>query len=396
MIFLVGTYDTKAEELDYLHNRLCDGASSVRRVDVGTRAASAPTDVTAREVAGFHPNGADAVLGIDDRGQAVAAMAEAFARYCIAERQNMTAVLGIGGGGGTSVITAGLQALPYGLPKVMVSTLASGDVAPYVGTSDIIMMPSVTDIAGLNRISRHILHNAAQAVIGMAATPYEPPETVKPSIGLSMFGVTTPSVMQITARLRDHFDCVTLHATGTGGRIMENLLSDGMLAGVIDITTTEIADELVGGVLSAGPTRLDAVVNSGKPYVGSVGALDMVNFWAPDTVPDRFRDRLLYHHNANVTLMRTTAQENTLIGRWIAAKLNAAVGRVCILLPEKGVSALDIDGGAFWDPVADAALFDAIEGELKQNDTCQLRRLPFHINDPAFSAAAADAFEQLS
>jgi uncharacterized protein (UPF0261 family) len=396
LIFLVGTYDTKAEELTYLHKRLCDGAIPVRRVDVGTRASCAIPDVTASEVASFHPDGPDAVLGLDDRGQAVAAMAEAFARYCVTERQIITAVLGIGGGGGTSIISTGMQTLAYGIPKVMVSTLASGDVAPYVGTSDIIMMPSITDIAGLNRISRHILHNAAEAVKGMAATPHVPPKTAKPSIGLSMFGVTTPSVMQITARLKGTFDCVTLHATGTGGRIMENLLADGMLEGVIDITTTEIADELVGGVLSAGPTRLDAVISSGKPYVGSVGALDMVNFWAPETVPDRFRDRLFYHHNANVTLMRTTAQENTRIGNWIAAKLNAAVGPVCVLLPEKGISALDIDGGPFWDPAADGALFDAIEGTLEQNDTCQLRRLPFHINDPDFSAAAADAFKHLS
>jgi uncharacterized protein (UPF0261 family) len=289
-----------------------------------------------------------------------------------------------------------MRALPYGVPKIMVSTLASGDVAPYVGTSDIIMMPSVTDISGLNRISRHILHNAAQAILGMAAHPYAVLTDIKPSIGLSMFGVTTPSVTQISALLADRFDCIVFHATGTGGRCMEQLLGQGMLDGLIDITTTEIADELVGGVLSAGATRLDAVIASGKPYVGSLGALDMVNFWAPDTVPDRFKDRLFYHHNNNVTLMRTTPDECARIGAWIAHKLGRARGPVCLLLPENGLSALDIKDGPFWDPQADAALFDAIEQGLAATGTCQIRRLPYHINDPAFSAAAVQAYLEIS
>lgn len=392
MIFLVGTSDTKAQEIAYLRNLLAEGGLEVCSVDVGTRTPADQLDITQSDVADCHPEGAGAVLGLVDRGQAVAAMTTAFAAYCTARRHRISAIIGIGGGGGTSIITAGMRALPYGVPKVMVSTLASGDVAPFVGTSDIIMMPSVTDIAGLNPISRHILHNAAQSVLGMASRPYIGPDEAKPSVGLSMFGVTTPCVTQITAQLAGKFESVVFHATGTGGRSMEQLLQQGMLDGLIDITTTEIADELVGGVLSAGATRLDAVVTCGKPYVGSVGALDMVNFWAPETVPEKFSDRLFYHHNANVTLMRTTADECARIGMWMADKLNKASGPVSLLLPEKGMSALDAIDGPFWDPEADAALFDSLEHHLELSDTHCLVRLPLHINDPAFSAAAAQAF----
>tara|TARA_R110002074_G_scaffold16476_11_gene55065 strand:- start:2639 stop:3829 length:1191 start_codon:yes stop_codon:yes gene_type:complete len=395
VIFLVGTSDTKAAELGYLRDLISRGGQSVCLVDVGTRAPGCAVDVAAVDVAGYHPGGPGAVLDGDDRGRAVAAMGDAFSRFCAVQTDQIDAMIGIGGGGGTSIISQGMRTLPYGVPKIMVSTLAAGDVAPYVGTSDIIMMPSVTDLAGLNRISRHILHNAAQSVLGMAAHPYTAPDRVKPSIGLSMFGVTTPSVTQITGQLADQFDCVVFHATGTGGRCMEQLLSQSMLDGLIDITTTEVADELVGGVLSAGATRLDAVVASGKPYVGSVGALDMVNFWAPETVPTVFKDRLFYHHNANVTLMRTTPDECARIGHWIATKLNAAKGPVCLLLPEDGISALDIEGGPFWDPTANAALFSAIENTLTQTKTRQIKRIPCHINDPAFSAAAADAFRHI-
>ena len=392
MIFLVGTSDTKAEEIAYLHRLLSVEGVEVVTVDVGTRTPSGQVDVGQNVIAGHHPQGVDAVLGLTDRGQAVSAMTASFANYCTAEMGRIGAIIGVGGGGGTSIITAGMRKLPYGVPKVMVSTLASGDVAPFVDTSDIIMVPSVTDIAGLNRINRHILHNAAQSVLGMVRHPYVALDQSKPSVGVSMFGVTTPCVTQITALLADRLECVVFHATGTGGRSMEKLLDQGMLDGLIDITTTEIADEIVGGVLSAGPSRLDAVIAQGTPYVGSVGALDMVNFWAPETVPAKFSDRLFYHHNANVTLMRTTADECRKIGAWMAEKLNRASGPVCLLLPEKGVSALDIAGGPFWDPNANAALFDAIEQHFDQSDIHRVQRVPFHINDPAFSDAAANAY----
>lgn len=394
-IYLVGTADTKSEELLFLAAALADAALPVVLVDVSTRASEIPADIPAQTVAGHHPDGAGAVLGLSDRGTAVAGMGAAFAAFCAAHRDRIAAIVGLGGGGGTSVVTAGMRALPYGVPKVMVSTLASGDVGPYVGTSDIVMMPSVTDIAGLNRISRHILHNAAQAVKGMVALPYDPPAEARPSVGLTMFGVTTPCVTQISPAIADRAESVIFHATGTGGQSMEQMLDQGLLHGLIDVTTTEIADEVVGGVLSAGPGRLDAPMRRGLPWVGSVGALDMVNFWAPDTVPERFADRQFYHHNPNVTLMRTTPQENEKIARWIAAKLNTSCGPVRLLLPEAGISALDVADGPFHDAAAMAALFDTLEAEIDQTPDRQVIRLPHHINDPAFSAALAETYLSL-
>lgn len=393
-IYVVGTADTKGEELAFLADAIAATGASVTRVDVGTRETTIPVDVTAAEVSASHPEGTKAVLGTDDRGTAVAAMGTAFANF-IAGRGDVAGIIGIGGGGGTSIITAGMRRLPLGLPKLMVSTLASGDVAPYVDVSDIVMMPSVTDMAGLNRLSRVILHNAAQAIAGMAKAP-APASAGKPAIGLTMFGVTTACVMTTTEHLRADYDCMVFHATGTGGRAMEKLVDSGLLAGVLDITTTEVCDLLFGGVLPATEDRLGAIARTGLPYVGSVGALDMVNFWAPETIPERHRDRLLYRHNPNVTLMRTTADECERIGAWIGNKLNACSGPVRFLIPEKGVSALDVEGGAFFDPAADAALFEAIEGTVKTTNLRQVIRLPLHINDPEFAAAAVTAFRQIA
>ncbi|RUW94997.1 UPF0261 family protein, partial [Mesorhizobium sp. M8A.F.Ca.ET.059.01.1.1] len=276
-------------------------------------------------------------------------------------------------------------------PKIMVSTLASGDTAPYVDVSDIVMMPSVTDMAGLNRLSRVVLHNAAQAIAGMAGNP-APAADGKASIGLTMFGVTTPCVTAIADRLREVYDCMVFHATGTGGRSMEKLADSGLLSGVIDITTTEVCDLLFGGVLPATQDRFGAIARTGLPYVGSVGALDMINFWAPSTIPEQHRDRLFYEHNPNVTLMRTTAQECRAIGEWIGTRLAQCEGPVHFLIPEKGVSALDIEGGAFFDPEADAVLFDAIERTIRPDATRRVTRLPLHINDPEFAQAATAAF----
>jgi uncharacterized protein (UPF0261 family) len=264
-------------------------------------------------------------------------------------------------------------------------------VAPFVDVSDIVMMPSVTDFAGLNTLSRIVLHNAAQAIAGMVRMPYRENGTQQ-SIGLTMFGVTTQCVTALVSHLQATHDCMVFHATGTGGRTMEKLVEDGVLAGVLDITTTEICDMIVGGVLPSHQNRLDAIARTGVPYVGSVGALDMVNFWAPDTVPDIFAGRTFYHHNPNVTLMRTTPEEGRKIGAWIGRKLNACDGPVRFLIPERGISALDIEGGAFFDPQADAALFDAIESEFQASANRHLVRLPHHINDPAFARLAADTF----
>ncbi|TPK81955.1 Tm-1-like ATP-binding domain-containing protein [Mesorhizobium sp. B2-4-17] len=389
-IYVVGTADTKGEELAFLADTIAASGAGVSRVDVGTRDATISVDITAKEIAGHHPAGTEAVLGGNDRGTAVAAMGVAFARF-IQSRSDISAVIGIGGGGGTSIITSGMRALPLGLPKIMVSTLASGDTAPYVDVSDIIMMPSVTDMAGLNRLSRTVLHNAAQAIAGMAARP-APPSDGKPSIGLTMFGVTTPCVTAIAEQLRATYDCMVFHATGTGGRSMEKLADSGLLAGVIDITTTEVCDLLFGGVLPATEDRFGAIVRTKLPYVGSVGALDMVNFRAPPTIPERYRARLVYEHNPNVTLMRTTVEECRQIGEWIGRRLARCEGPIRFLIPEKGVSALDIEDGAFFDPKADAALFEAIERTIMPNGTRTVMRLPLHINDPKFAKAAVAAF----
>jgi uncharacterized protein (UPF0261 family) len=394
-VYLVGTADTKGEELAYVKATVIAAGAPTLLVDVGTRAATTEVDVAAPEVAAFHPQGADAVLGTDDRGKAIAAMGDAFVRF-ILSRDDVAAILGIGGGGGTSIITAGMRRLPVGLPKLMVSTLASGDVGAFVGDSDIAMMYSVTDIAGLNRVSRIVLGNAARAVAAMASAPRAGEVEGKPAIGLTMFGVTTPCVTRMVAELKDDYDCLVFHATGTGGRAMEKLVDSAMLVGVIDATTTEVCDLMMGGVMSAGEDRFGSIARTGIPYVGSVGALDMVNFWAPETVPERYRNRRLYRHNPNVTLMRTTVEENRHMGEWIADRLNLCEGPVRFLLPEGGVSAIDAPGQPFHDPEADAALFEAIERRLEQNTRRRLLRLPHHVNDPEFSSALVRNFHEIA
>ena len=387
-IYIVGTADTKGPELAYLQKIIAAQYPKVVLVDIGTAAESAGVDIAAKTVAACHPDGVGAVLGLKDRGTAVSAMGVAFAKF-IAVQTDVAAVIGIGGGGGTSMICTGLRALALGVPKLMVSTLASGDVAPYVDVSDIVMMPSITDMAGLNGLSRRILHNAATAIVGMAKNP-APTQGSKPALGLTMFGVTTPCVTAMVKALENTFDPMVFHATGTGGRSMEKLADSGLLTGFADMTTTEIADMVVGGVLPANADRLGAVQRTGLPWVGSVGALDMVNFWAPETVPTKFAGRNFYHHNPNVTLMRTTPDECRQIGAWIAGRLNGCQGDVRMLLPEKGVSALDIVGGAFYDPDANSALFAAIENGVIPTVKRQVIRLPFHINDPAFAAVAVE------
>jgi uncharacterized protein (UPF0261 family) len=393
-VYVVGTADTKGEELAYLADRIKAVGGSPLRVDVGTRAPTVFADVSAEQVARFHPDGAEAVLGTDDRGAAVAAMAEAF-RSFILSRDDIGGIVGIGGGGGTSIITAGMRELPLGLPKIMISTLASGDVAPYVGVSDIMMMPSVTDMAGLNRLSRVILGNAAAAITAMAKQPDAEVES-RPAIGLTMFGVTTSCVTNVVAQLKDRYDCMVFHATGTGGRSMEKLADSGMLEGVIDVTTTEVCDLLFGGVLPATEDRFGAVIRTGLPYVLSVGALDMVNFWAIDTVPAKYAGRNLYRHNPNVTLMRTTPEECDAIGRWIGARLNRCEGPIRLLIPEKGVSALDREGDAFFDPAADAVLFAALESTVAPTSSRRIVRLPYHINDPEFADALVAAYREIA
>ena len=363
-------------------------------VDVGTTSHVPPSGaVTSDEVAAHHPDGAAAVRS-DDRGEAVAAMAIALTAY-VRSRSDIAGIIGIGGSGGTALVTPAMQALPVGIPKVMVSTVASGNVAPYVGAADIAMMYSITDVAGLNRISRVVLGNAANAVAGMAGNPVPSSADDLPAAGLTMFGVTTPLVTQLVEALAGRYDPLVFHATGTGGRSMEKLVGSGLITAVLDMTTTEVADLLVGGVFPAGPDRFDVIAQTGVPYVGSCGALDMVNFGAKSTVPAQFADRLLHVHNPEVTLMRTTVEENVAFGEFIAGKLNACAGPVRFLLPEGGVSLLDSPGQSFWDPGADAALFTTIEELVEPTADRHVQRVPCNINDAEFVAAALAAFDEV-
>ncbi len=392
--YVVGAFDTKGRELFFLRQCLDRLGLRVVTVDLSTSGKTSTASVHPREVARHHPGGESAVF-TGDRGTATAAMALAFEAF-VQTRRDLGGIISAGGSGGTSMATQGMRALPIGCPKVMVSTMASGDTRPYVGPSDICMMYSVTDVQGINRISEKVLANAANALAGMIAHPAAASSDTKPALGLTMFGVTTPCVQAVTRQLGDAYDCLVFHATGVGGQSMEKLADSGLLAGVIDVSTTEIADEVGGGVLSAGPTRLDVFARRALPYVGSCGALDMINFGAWDTVPERFRARRLYRHNTTVTLMRTTPDENRAIGVFLAEKLNAMRGPVRFLIPEGGVSAIDKPGQPFHDPEADRALFAAIEERFRPGTDRQLRRLPLHINDEAFADALVAAWHEVS
>jgi uncharacterized protein (UPF0261 family) len=344
VVLVAGTLDTKGDELRYMRDIVREAGLAVRLVDLSTTGGHSGADVPAHLVAAFHPRGASGVF-TGDRGASVAGMTEAFVRW-IQRQSGIAGILSAGGSGGTAIVAPAMRALPVGVPKLIVSTVASGDVRQYVGTADIAMMHSVADVQGLNVITEDVLANAAHAMIGMvqARRAARPRRAQRPAVALSMFGVTTRAVQQIAGALRDDFDCLVFHATGIGGQSMERLIDDRKVMGVLDVTTTEIADMLFGGVLPATPDRFGAVIRTRLPYIGSVGAVDMVNFGPPDTVPERYRGRLFYRHNPQVTLMRTTAEECAEIGRWIARRLNEMDGPVRFFLPEAGVSALDAPG----------------------------------------------------
>ena len=384
-IYIAGTCDTKGAELTYVRDLLVKRGLATVLVDVSTRSHALLADVTASSIAAYHPEGTEAVF-TGDRGRSVAAMALAFELY-LRSRDDVAGVIGLGGSGGTALIAPAMRALPIGRPKLMVSTVASSNVAPYVGSSDIAMMYSVTDLAGLNRISRIVLANAAHAICGMVTTAPPTAVTDKPAIGITMFGVTTPCVNRLVELLQPTHDCLVFHATGTGGQSMEKLGESGLLQGVIDVTTTEVCVLLMRGVFPCTEDRFGAIARTSLPYVGSCGALDMVNFGAIDTVPAHYRDRTLYVHNPQVTLMRTTEEENARMGRWIGERLNRCEGPVRFLLPEGGVSVLDAPGMPFHDPEADAALFAALEETVVQTARRRLIRVPGAINDPEFANA---------
>jgi uncharacterized protein (UPF0261 family) len=395
-VVLVGTLDTKGREYDYLRERIREHGVDVVVVDTGVLGdPGIRPDVTREEVA--RAGGADhaRLAAAADRGAAVAAMGRGAAE--IASRLHaegrLDGVASIGGSCNTSIAAEAMRGLPVGVPKLIVSTLASGDTRPYVGVSDVTMTYSVVDIAGLNRISERILSNAAGAIAGMAKAALEEGAEGRALIGATMFGVTTPCVTRGRERLEElGYEVLVFHATGTGGRSMEALVEGGFLAGVFDVTTTELADDLVGGVLSAGPDRLEAAGRLGVPQVVSLGALDMVNFGPMETVPASFRDRNLYVHNPSVTLMRTMPEECRELGRQIGRKLSAAAGPTALFIPLKGVSTIAVEGQPFHNAEADEALRDGLRETL--DPEVETHELDTDINDPEFAEAMANRLHE--
>lgn len=393
-VVLIGTLDTKGQEYEYVRQRLLAAGCAVTLIDAGVQGtALVKPDITRDQVAAAV--GADLVqlAAIGDRHHAIETMARGATAIVLEQfaRGAVQGVLALGGAGGSVLGTTVMRALPVGVPKLMVSTLASGDTRPYVGQVDITMMYSVVDISGINRISERILTNAAGAAAGMAQAyaAFTPTATSKPLLGATMFGVTTPCVTEARQRLEQlGYEVLVFHATGTGGQSLENLIDAGFIAGVLDVTTTELADELVGGVLSAGPHRLEAAGNRGIPQVVSLGALDMVNFGGRETIPAQFDQRRFHQHNATVTLMRTTPAENAELGRIIAQKLNLARGPVALFIPLKGISMIAVEGQSFYDPEADRALIAALKAHLDPN--VEVVELDLPINDPQFARAMAD------
>jgi len=400
-VLLIGTLDTKATETAFVRERLRRAGLAVRVLDAGVLGTPGfEADIKREELFRVAGTSLNKVREMADRGHAVTLASLGAAR--IAEQLHATGelggVFGLGGSAGTTIATAAMRVLPYGVPKVMVSTLASGQVSHYVGIRDIAMFHSVVDISGLNRISRTVLGNASAAFAGMVQNRDEVQALanidLKPLITATMFGVTTPCVEVGRKHLEaSGFEVLVFHATGTGGRTMEALIREGMISGVFDATTTELADELVGGILTAGRDRMTAASLRGVPQVISVGAMDMVNFGPRETVPAKFMDRKFHQHNASVTLMRTTPEENDKLGREIAEKASASQGPTAVVLPLRGVSAIDREGQSFWWPEADQALFESIQNWMSPH--VKIVELDLHINDAEFAKAMADTLLKL-
>lgn len=387
-LYVIGTLDTKGQEVGWVVETLRNNESirklgvAVEAIDVST---TVPTPLHSENLAGL------------DRSVAIGKMSLALVDFLVQKHRDgqVAGAIGLGGSGGTALIAPALRALPVGVPKLMVSTVASGNIAPYVGSSDLVMFPSVVDVSGLNAVSTRILANAASAMAGMVCSSI-PEYPSKPALAMTMFGVTTPCVTGVRQGLENlGYDCLVFHATGIGGQAMEGLVESGFLQGVLDLTTTEVADEVVGGVFPAGPKRFDVLSRHPIPCVLSVGAMDMVNFGAIDTVPVPFRDRKLHIHNSNVTLMRTTVQENLRCADWMASKLSRSLGPLRVLLPLHGVSALDAPGKPFYDPQADEALFDRLEARLSGLANIRVERVSAHINDREFIERVLKTFEEI-
>lgn len=398
-VLLLGTLDTKGEEYGFVRDQLRSQGIETLVVDAGIMdTPRLDADIPRAEVARAAGTDIASLVKVGDRGSAIDAMM-AGARDVISPlvtQGRIQGIFGMGGSGGATLVSGVMRELPVGFPKMLVSTIASGDTRPYVGTSDIAMMSSIVDISGVNQLSERILANAAGAIAGMARAyeSFRPSTGQKPVIGATMFGVTTPCVTVARERLEElGYEVLVFHATGIGGDTMESLIHGGVITGVLDTTTTELADALVGGELPAGPERLETAGSMGLPQVVSLGALDMVNFGPMNSVPEQFRDRHLFRHNASITLMRTTAEENAELGSTIARKLNAAKGRVSLFIPRRGVSMIDVEGQAFHDPEADNALFTAVLAEIDEG--VRVHDLDLDINDPEFATAMADEVDRL-
>ena len=390
-IALLGALDTKGDEYGFVKQCLEARGHEVLLIDVGVLGeARLAAHVTSREVARAAGIELDDLVAEQDRGEAMAVMTrgvETLVPQLYAEGR-FEAIMALGGGGGTSVACAAMRTLPLGVPKVMVSTVAGTDVSGYVGVKDIVMIPAVVDVAGINRISREVFARAAGAVCGMVETEVPPGED-RPLVAASMFGNTTDCVEAAKAIVEAAgYEVLVFHATGTGGQTMESLIEAGRIAGVLDVTTTEWADELVGGVLTAGPTRLEAAARGGVPAIVTPACLDMVNFWAPETIPEKFTDRRFYQHNPNITLMRTTPDECRRLGEILAGKLNGSTGPITVLLPLKGLSVIDSPDGPFWWPEANQALFDALKENLRED--IPVVEIDANVNDAEFSTKCAE------
>ncbi|SFN03492.1 Uncharacterized protein, UPF0261 family [Izhakiella capsodis] len=398
-VYVIGTADTKLEELIWLKSCLHAAGVDSYIIDVSTGNAAElienkNIDIPSAQVAEYHPEGASTVF-CHERGRAITAMSVALTHFLSGTAEDISALIGIGGSGGTALITAAMQSMPIGMPKLMVSTMASGNVADYVGGADIAMLYSVTDLNGLNYLSRTILANAANMIAGAVNHGMVPDSTRKPLLGLTMFGVTTPCINQLVNLLKKQFDPLVFHATGNGGTSMESLIDSGEIMAVLDITLTEIADLLFGGVLACKETRLDCIARTRKPWLGSAGALDMVNFGGPDSIPERYAQRLFVEHNAQVTLMRTTPEENYQLGVWIGNKLNHCNGPVSFIIPEGGFSALDAPGQPFFSPHARQAFAQGLESTMVQTAHRRIIKTPHHINSPEFTSLVLNEFKKI-
>ena len=396
-VVIVGTLDTKGAEFKFLKDVIESTGVKTLVVDAGIFDPSFTPDVDNTTVASVAGADIRALREKNDRGVNVKTMSKGAAKLVagLVEKGEVAGFISLGGSGGSSIAAEVIKVLPVGLPKILVSTMAAGDVSPYVGVKDVMMMYSIVDVAGLNNVLKEVLTNAGLAIAGIVKnkTPLEPSD--RPLIAATMFGVTTPCVTTAREHLESKgYDVVVFHATGAGGRSMEALIASGYFAGILDITTTEWCDELVGGVLNAGPDRLDAAAKAGVPQVVSVGALDMVNFGPVNTVPKQFEGRNFYEHNATVTLMRTTAEENARLGEIIGKKVSQAKGNAAFYIPLKGVSMLDAEGMPFYGKDEDKALYDALRANIDRK-ACDLVELDMHINDPQFAINMADKLIEL-